>query len=209
MTTGTLYGRTRSINVRKVCWTLDELGLAHERVDRGGGEADVRMPDYLALNPNGLIPTWCDDDVTLWESNAICRYLARKTGRDDLFPADPVKAGPIDQWMDWASTTLNMAWRYAFMALVRKKVGFDDANETKRSVAHWNEVMTVLDERLAATGAHVAGEAFTLGDVPAGLAVHRWLHSPIDRVSLPAVESYYGRLQERAAFRPWARADVP
>ena len=197
-------GRTSSINVRKVLWTLDELGLAHQREDWGAGFASTRDPAFLALNPNGLVPVLIDDAGPLWESNTICRYLAARHGEGGLLPVEPRARAGVEQWMDWQATELNTAWRYAFQALSRRAPGYDDPGLTQDSVAAWNAAMSLLDARLALTAAFVAGETFTLADICLGLATHRWLRTPMARPPLPAVETYYARLRTRPAFAPHA-----
>ncbi|ALL14089.1 glutathione S-transferase family protein [Caulobacter henricii] len=204
-----VLGHAASINVRKVLWTLDELGLAHQREDWGASFAPTRQPDFLALNPNGLIPVLVDDLGSLWESNTICRYLAQRHGGGTLLPPAARDRALIEQWMDWQATELNGAWRYAFLALVRKTPGFDDPAAIAASITTWNAAMTLLDRQLATTGAYAAGETFSLADVVLGLSTHRWLMTPIDHADLPAVRAYYDRLRARAAFPPHARADVP
>jgi glutathione S-transferase len=204
-----VLGRTSSINVRKVLWTLEELGLAYEREDWGMGFAPTDRPDFLALNPNGLIPVLVDDQGPLWESNTICRYLAHRHGDGALLPIDPRGRAGVEQWMDWQATELNGAWRYAFLALGRKMPGFDDPASIAASTAAWNGAMTLLERRLETTGAYAAGEAFTLADVVLGLSTHRWAATPIDHADLPAVRAYYDRLGERGAFPAHALASVP
>lgn len=204
-----VLGRTSSINVRKVLWTLDELGLAYQREDWGAGFTPTDDPAFLALNPNGLIPVLVDDQGPLWESNTICRYLAHRHGGGALLPADPRGRAGVEQWMDWQATELNGAWRYAFLALARKTPGFDDPASIAASAAAWNGAMTLLERQLETTGAYAAGQAFTLADVVLGLSTHRWAATPIDHADLPAVRAYYERLGERGAFPPHARRDVP
>ena len=204
-----ILGRTSSLNVRKVLWTCDELGLAYEREDWGAGFASTRSPEFLALNPNGLVPVLIDEQGALYESNTICRYLAARYGHGHLLPVEPRPRAGVEQWMDWQATDLNTTWTYAFNALARRTPGFDDADRVAASVEAWNKAMAVLDQRLADTGAHVAGHDFTLADVVLGLSVHRWLKTPMARENLPAVEAYYTRLKERLAFGPWARDEVP
>ena len=204
-----VLGRSSSINVRKVLWTLDELGLAYQREDWGAGFASTDDPAFLALNPNGLIPVLVDDQGPLWESNTICRYLAHRHGDGALLPADPRGRAGVEQWMDWQATELNGAWRYAFLALGRKAPGFDDPASIAASTAAWNGAMTLLERRLETTGAYAAGETFTLADVVLGLSTHRWAATPIDHADLPAVRAYYARLGERGAFPLHARQDVP
>src|SRR3712207_3006566 len=86
-----VWGRTNSINVQKVMWTVTELGLEHERIDAGGAFGGLDTAAYWALNPNRRIPTVEDDGggVVVWESNAIVRYLAARYGAGSLWPEDP------------------------------------------------------------------------------------------------------------------------
>ncbi|ATC32698.1 glutathione S-transferase [Caulobacter vibrioides] len=206
MTLPRVLGRTSSINVRKVLWTLDELGVDYAREDWGAGFAPTRDPAFLTLNPNALVPVLIDAHGPLWESNAICRYLAAGS---PLFPDDRRQRALVDQWMDWQATELNTAWRYAFAGLVRKFPGFDDPHQIETSIKAWNTAMGLLDARLVDTGAYAAGETFTLADIVLGLSVHRWLHSPIDRDERPALTAYYGRLKARPAFAAWSLPEVP
>jgi glutathione S-transferase len=204
-----ILGRTSSLNVRKVLWTCDELGLAYEREDWGAGFASTQSPEFLVLNPNGLVPVLIDEQGALYESNTICRYLANRYGGGHLLPVEPRPRALVEQWMDWQATDLNPTWGYAFLALGRPTPGYDDPAKIAASVAAWNAAMTILDAQLQVTGLHAAGHDFSLADVVLGVSVHRWMKTPMDRVALPAVEAYYDRLKARPAFGRWARDDVP
>jgi glutathione S-transferase len=196
-----VLGQSASINVRKVLWTCAELDLHVEHV-----ESD---PQLLAKNPNALVPVIQDGDFILWESNAICRYLAGKYPRGTLLPEDPAGRARVEQWMDWQATELNVAWRYAFMGLVRHSPAHQDPGSIAASVEAWNRCMRLLDVHFTQGGQFVTGEFFTLADVVLGLSTHRWLHSPIERPPLDAVLGYYQRLSVRPAFRAQVRAQVP
>ena len=113
----TVYGRRNSMNVQKVMWTLGELGLEYHRHDVAGSFGFP--PEYQNLNPNGVVPTIQDGDLTLWESNACVRYLARTYGEGSLWPSDAITLAHGDQWMDWASSTMNPAFFGIFMNLIR------------------------------------------------------------------------------------------
>ncbi len=204
-----IYGRTSSINVRKVLWLCIELGVPVEHEPWGTGFRSTQEPEFLAMNPNGLVPVLRDDDFVLWESNTICRYLAARHGRTDLLPADWRSRARVEQWMDWQATELNTAWRYAFMHWVRRSPSFGDAAAAVASAESWNRHMTLLDAQLARSGAFVTGDAFTLADIVLGLATHRWLTTPIERPALPAVAAYHARLREREGFATLATADMP
>jgi glutathione S-transferase len=196
-----VLGRASSINVRKVLWTCGELDLHFEHV-----EQDAKL---LARNPNAMVPVIQDGDFVLWESNAICRYLASRQPRSTLLPDDARARAQVEQWMDWQATELNSAWRYAFLALVRRSPEHTQARDIAASIASWHRHMRMLDQHLAHGGQFITGEFFTLADVVLGLATHRWLLSPIERPPLDALLGYYQRLSVRPAFRAHIDPQIP
>ena len=204
-----ILGKPISINVRKVLWLCEELALPYEHEAWGAGYRDTHVPEFLALNPNALVPVVLDGDAVLWESNTICRYLAGKHGRDDLLPRDALARARVEQWMDWQLGDLNNAWRYAFMGLVRHSEAHQDAGAIEASAAAWNRHMAILDRQLEKTGHFVTGEVFTLADIVLGLSVNRWFMTPIARPELPHVQAYYDRLATRAGFRRHGRNGTP
>jgi len=204
-----IFGNSYSINVRKLLWLCAELDLPYEQEQWGAGFRSTKAPEFLALNPNALVPVITDGPHVLWESNTICRYLASKNGRSDLLPADPMGRACVEQWMDWGATELNNAWRYAFMALVRKSPTHNDAQALAASADEWNRLMQLLDAQLEKTGAFAAGPSFTLADVVLGLATNRWWMTPIAHPRLPAVQDYYQRLSQRPAFLLHGRNGTP
>ena len=78
MSTLKIWGRMSSVNVKKVVWAAQELGLHFERHEAGGVHGVVKTPEYVALNPNSQVPVVEDGDYVLWESNVITRYLCAK-----------------------------------------------------------------------------------------------------------------------------------
>jgi glutathione S-transferase len=203
-----VLGRINSINVRKVLWACDELGFAFIREDWGTGFRPTSEPEFQALNPKGLVPVLVDGDFTLTESNAILRYLGAKSGDNpvvwSLYPAEAKARARIEEWMDFQSSELNFAWRYAFTALVRKNPEFNDPNEIEASRHAWNRMMGIVAAQLERTGGHIAGEGFTLADIPIGLSVNRWLRMDMAKPALPTVEAYAARLAMRAPFLTYA-----
>ena len=205
----TIFGKASSINVRKVLWLCDEIGLDYSREDWGSGFRSTGEPAFRALNPHGLVPVLRDGDVVLWESNTILRYLAAKHGRHDLLPADPAERARIEMWMDWQATEFNASWSYAFQGLVRHNPACQDQAMLAQSIAGWTKQMAVLDQRLQLSR-HVASDDFTLADIPVGLSVNRWFLTPIPlRPGFAAVSAYYDRLDERAACRGHCRNGLP
>ena len=205
-----ILGKASSINVRKVLWTCAEIGLDYTREDWGSGFRPTTGPEFLALNPNALVPVIEDHNGVLWESNTICRYLAAEHGRPDLLPTAPRARAEVERWMDWQATELNGAWRHAFMGLVRRDPRFADPAGIAASLGEWAARMAILDGQLAATGGYAAGSGFTLADIVLGLSVNRWLETPMpDRPVFPAIEAWLGRLDARPGWRAHGRNGVP
>ena len=204
-----ILGKPASINVRKVLWLCEELALPYELQPWGSGFAPTDTPEFRALNPNALVPVIREGAFVLWESNAICRYLAAQHGRFDLLPSAPRERALVEQWMDWQATELNNAWRYAFMALVRQSPAHVDSSAIAASASQWNRHMTMLDAQLQRSGAFVAGPSFTLADVVLGLATHRWFMTPIERPGLAAVAAYHERLSTRPGYLLHGRNGTP
>ncbi|HEY0918566.1 glutathione S-transferase family protein [Devosia sp.] len=203
-----VLGRVTSINVRKVLWLLDEIGLEYEREDWGLPLRDPHEPEFLALNPNAQVPVIVDDGFVLWESNAVLRYLADKHG-SALLPAEPQQRALVDQWLSWQASDLNGQSLYAFFALVRKVPGHDDETRVAASLRGWGAKLAVLERQLEKTDAFAAGADFSLADIALGLSVHRWFGTPFERPALPAVAAYYDRVRVRPAAAPYLTAEIP
>jgi glutathione S-transferase len=204
-----IFGKSTSINVRKVLWLCQELDLPYELQQWGSGHRSTDTPEFRHLNPNGLVPVIREGSFVLWESNAICRYLANQHCAAALLPAQPQERALVEQWMDWQATELNNSWRYAFSALVRHNPATTDQDAIAASVTNWNRHMQVLDDQLRRTGAFATGQSFTLADIVLGLSTHRWYMTPMERPPLTAVQAYYDLLSERPAFLAHGRNGVP
>ena len=195
-----ILGKPSSINVRKVLWLCAELDLAYTLESWGADHRSTQEAQFLALNPNAMVPVIVDDGFVLWESNSICRYLAARQQRHDLLPAEPRERARVEQWMDWQATELNNAWRYAFMGLVRRSPEHQDPVRLAAGVEGWNRHMRILEDRLSGSAAYVVGDGLTLADIVLGLSVQRWIATPMERPEMPAVQAYYRRLCERPGF---------
>ena len=193
-----ILGRKTSSNVQKVVWCCEEIGLPFERTDIGGEFGKNKEPEYLALNPNGLVPTINDDGFVLWESNSCVRYLAAKYGKGKLWPADAQLAASASRWMDWQLSTLNAPVGTLFRAYLRK----EDlpAADVEAASKRGGEVWKMLDAQLAKTP-FVAGSELTVGDIAMGNAIHRWYKFPIERPELANLKAWYDRLCARPAYQ--------
>jgi glutathione S-transferase len=204
----TIWGRANSVNVQKLLWCCDELGLPFERVDAGLQFGRVNDPDYRELNPNGQIPTLVDGAFVLWESNSILRYLAMQYGASSsLYPNDPALRASIDRWLDWSISTLAPAERPVFLTLVRTPPEQRDkealAANLKTLIARWK----ILDGHLQGRF-HPEGDRFTIADIVLGAFAKRWFGvEGIDRPPMPSLERWYQRLTQRAGFKKYI--DLP
>ena len=197
----TIYGRTNSVNVQKVLWCLAELELPYTRVDAGLEHGKNTEPWYLALNPNGRVPLMQDGAFTLWESNTIVRYLAGKHGLGGLCPISLEARALAERWMDWQLSTLVGPVSAVFQNLIRRPAAERDAAAIDRNTREANGAMALLDAHLKSRP-YVAGDVFTMGDIPVGATANRWLEIPgIERPPLEAVRAWRARLAARAGFR--------
>jgi glutathione S-transferase len=201
----TLWGRLSSANVQKVVWALEELGLAYEHIPLGGKYGGNDSADYLAMNPNGLVPTLRDGDLTLWESHAIVRYLAATYGAGTLWPEAPAARTHADQWTDWTATTFQPAWIAVFWQLVRTPEPKQDRAAIDKSVAATNRCFAMLDARLTQSP-FLGGARLTYADIVAGVSLYRWTTMEVGGL-LPSVKAWHDRLAESPAFRKAVNVD--
>jgi glutathione S-transferase len=196
-----VWGRATSSNVMKVLWGLGELALPFERIDVGGSFGKTDTPAYRGMNPTGLVPTLQEDDFTLWESNAILRYLCHAhAAHSMLWPQDPHTRANIDRWMDAQQTVLNRPMGVVFWGLVRTPADKRDPAAVAQGVADAARAYGMI-EPLLAKHAYIAGPDFSLADIPWGVHAHRWFNMDFDRPSLPALRAWYDRLCERPAYK--------
>jgi len=199
-----IWGRINSVNVKKVLWAAEELGLAYERVDAGMQYGVVNTPEYRKLNPNGLVPTIEDDGFVLWESHAIVRYLGAKHGAGKLWPTDLRARADADRWMDWATATFAVPYRPVFWGMVRTPPEQRDMKAIEEGAKKCVELLGRV-EPLLGRRPFLGGDAFTMGDIPLGCHIHPWLTMQIDRPVMPNIEAWYRRLCERPGYLKYVK----
>lgn len=195
-----ILGRATSLNVQYVMWAIAELGLAHEREDVGGAFGGNATPEYLAMNPNGLVPVVIVDGQPLWESAAIVRYLACAHGDERFWPRDPLVRATLDMWAEWIKTTFapplltGIFRQQVFLPSERR-----DPAAVKAAESSLKDLVPMLDARLADTP-YLGGEEPCFADIMVGAPLFRYYTLEFDRAKTPYLDAYYQRLTTRPAY---------
>ena len=195
-----ILGRDTSSNVMKVLWTCAELGLEFEREDIGGRYGGNDTPDFLAMNPNGLVPVIIDGGFVNWESNTCVRYLAAKHNLGGLYPEDLHVRAVAERWMDWQVTTVSPAMIPVFRGMIRTAPEERDMAAIAAGRAALSAKMAIVNDALVNT-AFLAGDEFTVGDIPLGIAAWRWFNMPIEREEYPFLERWVDDLSKRPGYQ--------
>jgi glutathione S-transferase len=197
-----IWGRANSVNVQKVLWCLAELDLAYQRIDAGMAFGRNNEPDYLAMNPNGRVPTLVDGDLVLWESNSIMRYLALAYApASPIYPAAPKQRAGVDRWLDWTLSTIQPVDRPVFWALVRTPVEQRDMLAIQKDVDAEAVQWRILDAQLS-TRRFVGGDDFTIADIALGAYARRWLGvEGVTKPRLAHLDRWFAELGNRPGFK--------
>ena len=196
-----MWGRNTSSNVQKAMFAVGELGLACERIDIGGSFGKNREAAYLAMNPNGLVPTLEEEDgFLLWESNSIIRYLAGKFGAGKLEPADPKTRAKANQWMDWQLSVMGPAITPVFWGMIRTPPAERNHNAIDEGKVKTTAAVKMLDGHFAKSP-YAAGEAFSMGDIPIAIMCYRYRELVPERPEFKNFERWYAAIAARPAFR--------
>lgn len=194
-----IWGRQSSVNVQKVLWTCDELGIPFERIDAGGAFSNLRTDSFRALNPNARIPVLEDAGFILWESNAIVRYVAATYGAGRLCPLDSRARADAERWMDWQLTEILPSMRTLFFQLIRARDDEKDPAGLEASRIAAEASWRLLDGHLRGRQ-FLAGDSLSIADIPLGTFLYRWMALPIERPALPALTAWFERLAARPPY---------
>jgi glutathione S-transferase len=196
----TVWGRRSSLNVQKVLWTLDEVGIEYEHRNAGGDFGGLDDPAFLAMNPLGLVPVIRDEEGSVWESNSIVRYLCAKHSNGNLWLDEPFDRSKADRWIDWAATALQPSFMRLFWGYYRTPEAQRDQKANQQAIAACQKHFRALDAHLA-HNKFLAGSKFSVADIPAGTTLHRYfgLGLPVEKPT--NVMTWFLRLQQRQAFR--------
>jgi glutathione S-transferase len=197
-----IWGRNTSSNVQKAMWTIGELKLPHQRIDIGGPFGMNKEPKYLAMNPNGLVPTLEEEDgFLLWESNSVVRYLAARHDKDGaLEPKDLRERANASKWMDWQLSVAGPAIFNAFWGLIRTPPEKRDMAAIEESKRKTTAAMQIMDAQLGKTR-FMAGDRFSYGDIPVGIMCYRYRALVPERPATPNLDRWFDTIAGRQAFK--------
>jgi glutathione S-transferase len=202
-----VWGRRSSSNVQKVVWALDELGLPFRRHTVGGGFGGTHDEAYLRMNPNALVPVLQDGDITMFESNAIVRYLAARYGEGTLRPKDPKAFAAAEQWMEWQQLNIVPSISTIFWNEVRQPKAHRNDKAVADAEATLTKMLPIADNNLAASR-WFAGDSFSFADIVLGVLYWRYFKLDGKTLGLPHIKRWFEALQQRAPYRKWVMVEI-
>lgn len=186
-----ILGKCFLINVWKVLWICEEVGLVYQQEDYGSGFKFLDMFEFQCLNFNSLVLVLLDDDFVFWELNSICCYLVCKVECWDLLFVELQFVVEVEYWMDWQVIEFNIVWCYVFMGLVCKDLCFQDLVVIKESIVVWIYCVCIVEVQLQCIGVWIVGECFILVDIVLGLLVYCWKMIFFVYLEMLVVECWY------------------
>lgn len=188
----TVWGRLNSLNVQRVLFCASDLQLPVHHVPVGGNSGGLDTPEFLALNPNRLVPTLKDGPFVIWESNTIVRYLCRAYGHEI---GDARDLALQDRWMDWYGSEIgtHMTALWGYLKRGKTLPAAAEEHHWRRATALWR----ILAESLETTR-FIGGKHPGIADYALGPAVQRW-HEMAPLVSIPRSLT---RWHEALSLRP-------
>lgn len=194
-----LWGRKNAYNVQKALWTLEELNLEYTHHDVGSTPGDLETPEFLALNPHARIPVIRDNDAIVWESNSIVRYLAANYGAGSLWSKQALERSYAERWMDWELSKLQVDFIALFWSYYRTPAETRNGDTISAAQQRCGEHFRQLDRQLEQRP-FLAGEAFSMGDIPCAVCLYRYFNMGIEVEQPQYVMQWYQRLAQRDAF---------
>lgn len=197
----TVWGRASSSNVQAVLWCLEELQIEYTRIDAGFTYGVTDTADYLAMNPNGVVPTIQDGDNTpMFESCAILRYLSGCYGSNEFWPTDLSKRASVDMWAEWSKLSIAQLFSLPlFWPTVRLPPSASNPENIAKACEALNKNLKIADDRLA-NSTYLVSDEFTMADIVFGHSLYRYYDIDIPRAKFSNLARYYQTLETRRAF---------
>lgn len=198
-----LYHNPLSPNVRRVRLTAAVLGLDLEEKLLDFSKGEHKTPQYLALNPNGAVPTLVDGNFVLTESRAIMQYLASKRPEAGLLPRDEASRADVSRWQFWDAAHFSpQLGTLAFEKIIKVMMGIGepDGGKIQEALANFRRYAGVLNQRLSGR-TYVVGDSLTIADLTlvSSLMYAQQTEAPIDE--FPHLRAWYSRLTELQAWK--------
>ncbi len=198
-----LYMNALSPNVRRVRLTAAVLGIDLEEKTLDFTKGEHKNPEYLALNPNGAVPTLVDGDFALTESRAIMQYLASKKPESGLLPRDEKARADVVRWQFWdASHFSPQLGTLAFEKLVKAMMGMGEPDQRKieDALTNFRRFGAVLNKRLEGKK-YIVGDALTIADLTmaSSLMYAKQTDAPLGEFA--NVQSWFSRISDMDAWK--------
>jgi glutathione S-transferase len=198
-----LYINVLSPNVRRARFTAAVLGLTLEEKVLDFTKGEHKSPEYLALNPNGQVPTLVDGDFVLNESRAIMQYLASKKPESGLVPGDERGRADVTRWQFWDSSHFSpQVGTVVFQRVLKKMFGMGepDAGKIEEALATFRRFAAVLNERLDGRR-YIVGDALTLADLTVASSLMYANQAEVPLAEFPNIQAWFSRITDLDAWK--------
>jgi glutathione S-transferase len=196
-------------NPRKACAVARHLNSPIEFIHIDLAKGEHKTPEYLAINPNGKVPSFEDGALKIWESNAIMGHLARKAG-SDLWPQDDARKLDVIRWLAWDSEHFTRhAGELYFQHIIKPRFGLGATDEkaVEQAQGFWRRYAGVLNDHLR--GRRFILDNLTIADFAIGITLPYAEIVKIPLADFPEIERWHARLNELPAWRdPWPTAQA-
>lgn len=198
-----LYMNKLSPNVRRIRLAAAAAGIELEEQSLDFAKGEHKTPEYLALNPNGAIPTLVDGDFVLTESRAMMQYVASKKPESGLLPRDEAQRADVTRWQFWDASHFSpnagaIAFERVFKAMLG--LGEPDAAKINDALGSFRRFAKVLDQRLQGRS-FVVGDKLTLADLTIASSLMYAKQAELPLSEFPNVEAWFGRITELDAWK--------
>jgi glutathione S-transferase len=199
-----LYINLMSPNVRRVRLTAAVLGLTLEEKKLDFTKGEHKNPEYLALNPNGAVPTLVDGDFVLTESRSIMQYLASTKPESGLLPRDERTRADVTRWQFWDAAHFSpQVGTLAFERLLKGMMGMGDPDQRKidDALKSFSRFAAVLNKRLDGGKQYVVGNALTVADLTLASSLMYAKQADVPLGEFPNVQGWFSRITDMDAWK--------
>ena len=198
-----LYHNPLSPNVRRVRLTAAALGLELEEKLLDFSKGEHKSPEYLALNPNGAVPTLVDGDFVLTESRSIMQYLASKKPESGLLPRDEAARADVTRWQFWDSAHFSpQLGTLTFERIIKGMMGIGepDLGKVQEALTNFRRFAQVLNKRLEGKR-FVVGNALTLADLTLASSLMYAQQTDVPLSEFPNVQAWFSSITALDAWK--------